>query len=125
MILAIAVFARVMRDSDNAQIWHHTRVMALSYFLGDPAKATFNAQRDHFRSSYEVGTWAEACNWLLRIYATISAISRRVSELGEVRQKLNGTEDFSSRLRGAVTRCGDVRFPYEMTIIFIQGLLPP
>lgn len=99
-------------------------VSAFIAFTDEPSKAAVEAQREHCRSILGMRTSAESCHWLLRAYATNSAKPCTVCDSREDRHRQNETEEyFFIHLRQAVAPCGDVFSPYEVTTMFMEGLL--
>lgn len=124
-IKVIGFLRRLKRDADRNDMTESSLYLALPYMLRGEAQDAFEAAQDYGNSSRNVRDWTTGCDWLLRTYATNANIADATMDLSRTRQ--SGDEDetkYSTRLRNAVKRCGNVHTEYEIATFFVQGLIP-
>ena len=99
--------------------------VALSYFLKGFALDQFQTVRDAYVASEGgVTCWSEAIQYLIRSYATSTAIREAIISLRGIRQKPTESEmEYSARFNQAELRCGNVHPIAEKITMFINGLI--
>lgn len=124
-IKVIGFLRRLKRDADRNDMTESSLFLALPYMLRGEAQDAFEAAQDDGHSRRSVQDWTTACDWLLRTYATNANIADALMDLSRTRQSAEEDETkYSTRLRNAVKRCGNVHSEYEVATLFVQGLIP-
>lgn len=124
-IKILGFLRRLKRDADRNDMTENSLYLALPYMLRGEAQDAFEAAQDDGNSRRNVQDWTTACDWLLRTYATNANIADTLLDLSRTRQGPEEDETkFSTRLRNAVKRCGNVHSEYEVATLFVQGLNP-
>ena len=116
--------ARFTEECDTLGMSEGQAFMALPKFLSKTASTQYRA-RQHGGSSGGITCWPEAVQYLLRTYATPSAIRKATSDLRSVQQLENEDESaYAARVSEAAYRCGNVLTEDEKMTIFVDGLQP-
>ena len=100
--------------------------IAVAFLLNGLAADQFESVRDSLDSNESgVTCWPETVQYLLRSYASATAIQQFILHLRDVRQKPDKLEDdCSARLNQACTRAGNVHSVEEKIPFFIDGFHP-
>lgn len=125
-IQVLDFLARFVQEADILGMNEAQAYLALPYFLRGSAEEQFMSVRGTSGAAEGgVTCWPEAVQYLLRSYATGSAIQEAVLALRDTKQRPNETEtEYSTRLNKAFHRCGNV-FPFEeRCTMFVDGLDP-
>ena len=120
-------FLRKFCDEANTVDMSETQAyVALSYFLKGFALDQFQTVKDAYAASEGgVTCWPEAVQYLIRLYATSTAIREAIISLRDIRQKPTESEmECSACLNQAEPRCGNVHPIAEKIPMFISGLNP-
>lgn len=123
-IKVIGFLRRLKRDADRNDMSEGSLYLALPYMLRGEAQDAFEAAQDDGNSRRNVKNWVTGCDWLLRTYATNANIADAMLDLSRTKQSAEEDETkYSTRLRNAVKRCGNVHTEYEVATFFVQGLI--
>ena len=125
----IRVLSFLAKFVEEAELLHMTEAqafLALPKLLLGFAKEQYDSVRGSADASEGgVSCWPEAVQYLLRSYATSSAINAAITALRAVTQTAQESErDFSSRLSLAFARCGNAHPSSEKIQFFLDGLDP-
>ena len=125
-VTVLSFLADVVIECDILEMSEAQAYLALPFLLTGSAKVQFRAARSVGRSTEGgVSCWPEAVQYLLRKYAKSAFIRRANSDLRDVRQRDQETEEsYEARLSQAVARCGNVHSTHERITMLIDGLLP-
>lgn len=85
------------------------------------AQDAFEAAQDDGAARRNIQDWRTVCDWLLWKYATNASIENALMDLSRMRQgpEKDATK-YSTRLRNAVSRCGNIHSEYEVATLFVQ-----
>lgn len=125
-ILVLDFLARFVQEADVLEMSEAQAYVALPYFLSGMAEDQYNSVRGSSRASEGgVTCWPEAVHYLLRSYATGTAISQAIVAVRDTKQKPGETEtSYSTRLNKAFHRCGNVFTAFERCSMLVDGLDP-
>ena len=119
--------ARFVREADTLKRSEAQAYIAVPYFIRGHAEQQFNTVRSSSSATSAGGVtcWPEAVQYLLRSYATSSAIRGAILVLQDTRQRPGETETgFGTHLNTAFYRCGNVHTSEEKATKFVDGLDP-
>jgi hypothetical protein len=123
-VLIFDFLTRMVEECDTLGMSEAQAYMALPHFLSDTARTQYRAMHTGSRSS-GVTCWPEAIQYLLRTYATPSAIRNATAELRNICQSNDEDElTYGARINHAAYRCGNVYDEDERMTFFIDGLRP-
>lgn len=121
-ILVFDFLTRMVEEADTLKMTEAQAYLALPHYLSGQASRTYRSSRNGAHSG-GVSCWPEAVQYLLRTYATASAIREAVSTVRNTRQKHGENEaEYSTRINHAVYRCGNVFDESEKMSMFVNGL---
>ena len=121
-ILVFDFLSRLVEEADTNGMSEGQLIVCLPHLLTKTAAHQYRAASNSSRSS-GVRYWPEAVQYLLRTYATETAIREALDQLDRIRQ--SPTEDehaFAARVNEAIYRCGNVHEEVEKISFFINGL---
>ena len=121
-ILIFDFLSRLVEEADTNSMTEGQLMVCLPHMLTKSAAKQYRAACNSSRSA-GLKYWPEAVQYLLRTYATETAIREAVRDLENIRQ--SPTEDetaFATRINEAVYRCGNVYDDIEKIGFFINGL---
>lgn len=123
-IMVFDFLTRFVEEADTLSMSEAQAFVALPHFLVGNANKQFRASRNGSRSSSGgVSCWPEAVQYLLRTYATPSAIRDAINSLHALKQQANESElDYSARVNIAHYRCGNVFSDTDKMNVFVDGL---
>ena len=118
--------ARFVKEADIQDMTEAQAYLALPKFLGGLAQSQFEMTTNLGEAEGGgVTCWPEAVQYLLRNYATASAITKALSDLRGIRQnKMEMEQEFAERVNSGASRCGHVHNQEELISFFLDGLRP-
>lgn len=124
-ILVLEFLTRFADEADTLEMSEAQAFVALPYFLKGQAATLYRSTKSASSRRGGVSVYPEAVQYLLRTYATPSAIREAVQTVRSMAQKPNeGELTYGMRLSKASNRCGNVFPEYEKINLFIDGLDP-
>ena len=116
---------RFVNESDMLNMSEAQSFIALPMFLEEPAETHFRTTLSGMSRRGGVTCWPEAVQYMLRTYATPTAMREALETLRDVRQENTETEeDYRKRLNVAIHRCGNVHSEDEKMTLYVDGLAP-
>ena len=124
-IKVLEFLSKYCEEADTLEMTEAQAYVVLPYLLKGSAKEQFNAVKGTLAGDGGVTNWPEAVQYLLRTYATNSAIREAILALRDTKPRDGETETaFDARLNKAFHRCGNVHSREDRIAYFIDGLLP-
>ena len=125
-IMVLNFLRRFCDEANTLNMSEAQAYVALSYFLRGFALDQFQTVKDAYAASEGgVTCWPEAVQYLIRSYATSTAIREAIISLRDIQQKPTESEmEYSARLNQVEFRCGNVHPIAEKITMFISGLNP-
>jgi len=114
---------RFVNEADMLAMSEAQAFIALPSFLADPAETQFRTNLSGGSRKGGVTCWPEAIQYLLRTYATPTAMREALEHLRNIRQgEMEAEEEYRKRLNQAIYRCGNVHEEDEKMTYYIDGL---
>ena len=115
--------SRFVNEADMLNMSEAQAFIALPIFLADPAETQFRTNLSGASRHGGVTCWTEAIQYLLRTYATASAMRKFLEDLRNIRQGEDEVEEaYRKRLNECVFRCGNVHSEDEKMTLYVDGL---
>ena len=114
---------RFVEEADIIGMTEAQALVAIPNYLVDSAETQFRASIHGARSG-GITSYPEAIQYLLRTYATPSALREAVNAVRDVKQQAGETENaYNIRLNNACDRCGNAFDQADKMTFFVNGLM--
>ena len=122
-VMILNFLTRFVEEADIIKMTEAQALLALPHYLMDSAETQFRASIKGARSG-GITSFPEAIQYLLRTYATPSALREAVNAVRDIRQQANETEnEYNIRLSNACDRCGNAFDEAQKMTFFVNGLM--